>query len=137
MRKPETMMIDDVKYVREDSINPSQNVPVAVKECDSIASAMIGKFVIVRSSVEGVNAGTVLAADETGVQLGNCRRLYYHKPADKSVSWYEGVAQTGLGADCRVSGTCDTKLIVETYSMTLCTYAAQKSIMEYKPNAQG
>jgi hypothetical protein len=136
MSKPETMMIDDVKYIREDSIKQVDNV--TIDGAKSIASQRLaGKFVIVRSRNEGVNAGTVVCADETGIELANCRRLYYHKPADKSLSWYEGVAQVGLGKGSKVSGTTDTKLIIEDYSATICTDVAATSIMEWTPNAQG
>ena len=46
----------------------------------SITDSAIGKFVIVRSRNEGVNAGTLRAADDTGVILEDCRRIWYHKP---------------------------------------------------------
>ena len=102
----------------------------------SLASIMIGKPVIVRSNNEGINIGIVVAADETGVILTSCRRLYYHKPKDKNLSWYEGVAMSGLSEDSIVSGTVDKKVIIETYSMTKCTPKIFKSIMEKTPNAQ-
>jgi len=134
MGKPNTITLDNVEYVRKDSIKPVEQV--TIDGAQSIASQRLtGKFVIVRSRNEGVNAGTVVCADQTGIELANCRRLYYHKPADKSVSWYEGVAQTGLGTGSKVSGTVDTKLIIEDYSATVCTDVAEKSIMGWTPNA--
>lgn len=103
---------------------------------ESIASRMIGKPVIVRSSNEGINIGIVVLADETGVELKDCRRLYYHRPADKSLSWYEGVAMTGISNTSKVSGTVKTKVIIEKYSMTLCTNEAYQSVLNLTPNEQ-
>jgi hypothetical protein len=131
--KPETMMIDDIKYVRADAVK--RDVIEFTGEA-TVASSMIGKNVLVRSRNEGINAGTVELADDTGVILINCRRIWYHKPLDKNLSWYEGVAQTGLDEKSKVSGTVDRKAIIEDYSMTECTSNAFKSIMELKPNAQ-
>lgn len=134
MEKPETIMIDDVKYVREDSIKSDTIVFTGEK---TIASTMIGKKVIVRSRNEGVNCGTVDAADETGIILKDCRRLWYHKPQDINLSWYEGVANSGISKDSKVSCTVTRKIIIEDYSMTeFKTDDAYKSIMEAKPNAQ-
>lgn len=132
--KPETIMIDDVKYVRADSVQQIETIEFTGKE--TIASRMIGKKVIVRSYNEGVNAGIVVVADETGVELKNCRRLWRHKPKDKNLSWYEGVALSGLSADSKVSPTVGRKVIVEKYSMTLCLDDAFDNIMEFTPNAQ-
>ena len=95
----------------------------------------IGKYVICRSRNEGVNAGKVIALDETGVILEDARRLYYHKPINKDVSWYEGVAKTGLDEDSKV-GTPVEKVIIEDYSLTVCTSEAEKSIRGVKDNAQ-
>ena len=95
----------------------------------------VGKYVICRSRNEGVNAGKVLAADETGVILEDARRLYYHKPANEKVSWYEGVAKAGLSRDSKI-GTSVEKIIVEDYSLTVCTADAEKSIRGAKDNAQ-
>ena len=133
MSTPETTMIDNVKYVREDSIKTEI---VTFDGPESIASRMIGKKVIVRSSNEGINAGIVVLADETGIELKECRRIYYHRPKDRNLSWYEGVAVSGISDDSIVSGTVGRKVIIEKYSMTLCSDEAYKSIMEAKPNAQ-
>jgi len=132
MSEPETMMINKVEYVRKDYVQTETVVWGGEK---SIANRMIGKAVIVRSRNEGVNAGIVVIADETGVELKNCRRLYYHKPKDSSVAWYEGVSVSGLHADSKVSGTVKQKVIIEDYSMTYCHDSAYKSIMEH-PNVK-
>lgn len=95
----------------------------------------IDKYVICRSRNEGVNAGKVIAADETGVVLKDARRLYYHKPLNKNLSWYEGVAESGISIDSRV-GQAVEKIIVEDYSLTLCTDVSEKSIRGAKTNEQ-
>lgn len=104
--KPETMMIDDVKYIRADSVK-CEVVEFTGEE--TLASRMIGKKVLVRSYNEGINAGVVVLADETGVELKDARRIYYHRPKDKSLSWYEGVAVSGLSDSSKVSGTVEKK----------------------------
>ncbi len=96
----------------------------------------IGKYVIVRSRNEGINAGFVEMADSTGVVLKEARRIWYHKPKDKSLSWYEGVAVSGLSADSKLSGVVGQKVIIEDYSITLCTEIAQQSIQSAVSNAQ-
>lgn len=136
MNHPETIKIDEICYRREDTI-PMTPEAVNFTGEESVATRMIGKNVIVRTRNEGINAGTVVLADSSGVELKNCRRIWYHKPKDKSVCWYEGVAKTGLSPDSRVSCTVSSKIIIEDYSMTLCTAEAFKSIMEKTPHAQG
>ena len=131
--KINTITINGTEYIRKSSI--TEEIVNFIGE-ETVASRMIGKNVIVRSRNEGINAGTVVIADESGVELKNCRRIWYHKPADKSVCWYEGVAKTGLSKDSKVSCTVNTKTIVEDYSMTVCSDEAFSSIMEIKPHVQ-
>jgi len=125
--------IGGVKYVPADSV---KNRTVKFKDEETLASRMIGKNVIVRSNNEGINAGTVVLADETGVELKNARRIWYHKPINKNLSWYEGVSISGIDEGSKVSGTVELKIIIEDYSMTLCGDEAFKTIMELIPNAQ-
>lgn len=100
-----------------------------------LRSRYVGKYVICRSRNEGVNAGKVIAADETGVILEDARRLYYHKPLNKNVSWYEGIAKDGISKDSKV-GAAVEKIIVEDYSLTICTAPAEKSIRGAKDHEQ-
>ena len=95
----------------------------------------IGKYVICRSRNEGVNAGYVVQADETGVILKDARRLYYHRPVNKNVSWYEGVAKYGLSDDSKTA-TAIEKIIIEDYSLTVCTKEAEESIKNAKESGQ-
>lgn len=92
----------------------------------------VGKYVIVRSYSEGVNAGFVDEVDETGVVLRQARRLHYHEPADKDLSWYEGVSISGLSEDSRVSPAVEKKYILEDYSITLCSDIAAENIQNFK-----
>ena len=61
MSKPTTMMIDDVKYVREDSIN---------------AMPEMGDRVIVRCRNAGVHVGTIVKRDNLDTVLSNANRIY-------------------------------------------------------------
>ena len=91
-----------------------------------------GKYVIVRSRNEGINAGIVKANDSTGVILNEARRIWYHKPKDKTTSWYEGVSLSGLSDDSKISAPVLEKAIIEDYSITICTDDAKKSISIHK-----
>ena len=133
MTKINTIKIDEVEYVRVDTLDTEV---VNFTGDESVATRMIGKKVIVRSRNEGINAGIVVLADETGVELKDCRRIWYHRPKDKNLSWYEGVAVSGLDSTSKVSGTVRKKVIIEDYSMTVCNDEAFESIMEIKPNVQ-
>ena len=133
MSEPKTMQINDVEYVRKDSIK-SECVEFTGEE--SIATRMIGKKVICRSRNDGINAGIVVLADETGVELKSCRRLWGFRPKDTKMSWYEGVCKSGISTDSKVSDTVDQKIIIEDYSLTICEDEAFTTIMELKPNEQ-
>lgn len=134
MSKLKTIKLDDVEYVRADSVKGQTVIEFTGEQ--TIASVMIGKNVIVRSRNEGINAGTVELADDTGVILVNARRIWYHKPKDSKLSWYEGVAVSGIDSNSKVSGTVNRKVIIEDYSMTECDNDAFKSIMGLTPNEQ-
>jgi len=101
----------------------------------SIYTRYIGEYVICRTRNEGVNAGKVVNLDDTGVVLEDARRLYYHRPIKENVSWYEGVAKYGVSDDSKL-GVEAEKLIVEDYSLTLCTKEAEESIRGAKNHEQ-
>ena len=107
----------------------------ATPKSPNLFSYLIGKYVIVRSRNEGVNAGKVIEAGKTGIHLKDARRIWYHKPADKSLAWYEGVAQSGLSSDSKIS--CESeKVIAEDWSATVCSYDAEVSIRKAKSHGQ-
>jgi len=96
----------------------------------NILSSAIGKYVIVRSRNEGINAGVLKLADETGCVLSDARRIWYHKPKNSNTAWYEGVADNGLHSDSKISCEVEEKYIIEDYSITVCTKESEKSIRE-------
>lgn len=128
------MKINGAIYVLKDSI---KNETIEFIGDETVATIMIGKPVIVRSRNEGINVGIVELADDTGVVLKNARRLYYHRPKDKSLSWYEGIAMSGISNDSKVSGTVDRKVIIEDYSMTeIKSMEVYNQILNLIPNEQ-
>lgn len=96
---------------------------------------MVGQYVICRSRNEGINAGFVVEMDDTGIVLSDCRRIWYHKPKDKSLAWYEGVAISGVSDDSKLSAPV-TKVIIEDYSLTVCTECARESIQSAEYHGQ-
>lgn len=102
----------------------------------SMLDSLVGKYVICRSQNEGINAGYVQELDETGVILKECRRIWYHKPKDTNQSWYEGVANSGLSDDSKISAPVESKAIIEDYSLTVCTSEAEESIKSRASHAQ-
>jgi len=97
------------------------------KQTGNLHKRHIGKYVIVRSKSEGVNAGVLVDADGTGCVLSECRRLWSHTPKS-GASWYEGVSIQGLSDDSKISVTVEEKSIIEDYSVTICTDVAEESI---------
>ena len=101
------------------------------KDKKKLTDRLIGEYVICRSRNEGINAGYLVDADETGCALSEARRLWSHEP-QKNASWYEGVALYGLSDNSKISAKTAEKTIIEDYSLTLCTPEAKKSIEEFK-----
>ena len=75
-------------------------------------------------------------ADETGIVLTDARRIWYHRPENKNMSWYEGVAMSGLSDNSKISETVPRKVIMENYSITECTDVAIKSMKEHPSHDQ-
>lgn len=94
----------------------------------AISDHMIGKYVIVRTRNDGVNCGYLVAADETGVVIKDARRIWYHKPKDNKQCWYEGVANTGVSDDSKLSASVAEKIIIEDYCLTLCSDEGANSL---------
>ena len=78
----------------------------------NLTSDAVGKYVIVRTRNEGLNCGVLMAADETGCVLNDARRIWYSKPKDSKLSWYEGVSESGLHSSSKISGKVETKYII-------------------------
>lgn len=103
---------------------------VCPDKTSNILNSAVGEYVIVRSRNEGINAGYLKMADETGCVLTKARRIWYHKPKNNKTAWYEGVADNGLHSGSKISCEVKEKYIIEDYSITVCTEEAKKSIME-------
>ena len=128
------MNIDELTLGQIKEIQSAINI--GQQKQSSLFSDIIGKYVIVRTRNEGINAGFVERADETGIILKDARRIWYHRPADTNLSWYEGVSRSGLSSDSKISCVVEKKIIVEDYSITLCTEEASKNIQEFKSHEQ-
>ncbi len=98
----------------------------------SVAKNAIGKYVLVRSVNEGVNFGLVVDADGTGVIIKGARRLWDHASKDSDLEWYEGVSVSGLSDDSEISCAVLEKVIIEDYSLTICSEACIASITNFK-----
>ncbi len=119
------------------SAEPLNTVPEKhVKSDSSLLSNILGKYVIVRSRNEGINCGFVKDLDDTGIILTEARRLYYHKPKDSCMSWYEGVSISGLSKDSKISNPVSEKGIIEDYSYTVCSESAKESLINAIGNEQ-
>ncbi len=92
----------------------------------------IGEYVIVRTRNEGINFGKLKQASSEGCVISDARRIYYHKPKNKSTAWYEGVAKSGVSDDSKLSTTVKVKYIIEDYSLTICTKEAIESLRNHK-----
>lgn len=99
-----------------------------------ITQSAIGKWAIIRSRNEGINFGLVAEADETGIVLKDARRLWRPISPVGQPSWYEGVAKVGLQDNGKISTVVDTKIILEDYSITLCSQQAIDNIRNYPEN---
>ena len=115
------------------------NVNVENKVTNDSTSNMLdrykGEYVIVRSGNEGINAGYVVDLNKEGIILRDARRIWYHKPKDRKTSWYEGVAQSGLSDDSKISIKRE-KAIIENYSITVCSEVAKYSIINHRSYEQ-
>lgn len=108
--------------------NTSQNTQTNDKDVP-----FIGKYCIIRTRNAGVIFGKVLDAGTGFVHMTESRRLWRHVSEDRSLSWYEGVAISGLGDESRISGEVE-RFINEDYELVLCTEKAINSIKSFKTN---
>ncbi len=116
MPAPETISIDNVKYVREDLVKKN-----------GLATDTNGLLaVIVRSPTAGVFAGYLKEHKERVVKLRNCRRLWYWSGAftisEMSVN---GVSKP---KQCKFSCCVDTHWILDADEVIPMTLSAEESI---------
>lgn len=112
--KPETMMIDDVKYVRADKQMP---------ELD-------GEYVIVRCDRSGVFAGIITKEEGNTATVKNARRLWYWSgAASLSQLALEG---TKKPSDCKFPAPLPEVRLKDVIEVIPCTKEARKSIEAVK-----
>jgi hypothetical protein len=102
---------------------------------EPLLTRYVGQRVIVRSINEGLNFGKVVGICRGFIVLEDARRIWRPVTKNGEPSWYEGVANVGLDRDRgKISISVQQKVIVEDYSITLCTERAAKSLMEAPAN---
>lgn len=101
-----------------------------------IDNGMTGRYVIVRCHDAGVHAGVLEAYNGRECVLTDARRMWYHRPAVETSSWYEGVANHGLAPDSKLSGTVARRHLTENCDIVLCTPVAEASIRAHPEHAQ-
>ena len=113
--KPETIMIDDVQYVRADSKQPAEKL-------DGM------KYVVVRSYDAGCFAGYLKEKKEREVTLKKARRLWYWDgAASLSQLAMEGVKNP---SNCKFPCEVDNIIINAVCEVIEATEEAKKSISE-------
>lgn len=117
MSKPETITIDDIKYIRADA---------------AVVPESSGDYVIVRSDRAGVFAGHLIEHDRvTGhVVLGNARRLWYWIGASLSEIALKGAIEPNK---CKYSVTLEEQTIGTVIEVIPTTKIAMESIKKVKP----
>lgn len=114
MSKPETIKIDEVEYVRKDS----------VQEKATKRDGM--EYVIVRGDRSGVFAGYLESRKDREVIMRDARRLWYWDgAASLSQLAVDGVSKP---QNCKFPIAVDTIQILDVVEVIVCTEKARKSI---------
>ncbi len=114
MSKPETIMIDNQKYVR----------------ADSVSKEVIKDYVIVRTYSAGVHAGELVERKGKEVYLKNSRRLWYWDgAASLSQLAMEGVSKP---ENCKFPCEVSEIYLTEAVEVIPCTEKAMNSIKGVK-----
>jgi hypothetical protein len=118
MSKPESIMIDEVKYVRADSI--SNKAP----ELNGM------KYIICRTHSAGVFAGYLESRNGQEVVLRKARRLWYWEgAASLSQAAMDGFSKPG---SCKFPCEVDRVDLLQAIELLDCTAKAQASIASVK-----
>ena len=118
MSKPESIKIDEVEYVRKDSVSQ------CAKKLDGM------DYVIVRTYSAGVFAGYLARRNQKEVSLINARRLWrWEGAASLSQLAMEGVSSP---QNCKFPCEVDSVTLTEAIEIIDCTEKAQKSIKRVK-----
>ena len=112
--KPEVIKIDDVEYVRKDSLN------------GAAASYQGMKYCIVRTYSAGVFAGYIESRNGQEVVMRQARRLWYWSgAASLSQLAIDGVKNPG---NCKFPEAVDWVELLQAIEIIDCTEKAKKSI---------
>lgn len=118
MSKPETITIDDVKYVRADSISNKAESLDGMKYC------------IVRTYSAGVFAGYIESRTGQEVVMRKARRLWYWEgAASLSQMAEEGTSKPNA---CKFPQEIDRIELLQAIEIADCTKKAQESIASVK-----
>ena len=114
--KPETLMIDNAKYVREDTINQKAETVDGMEYC------------IVRTYSAGVFAGYVLSSEGQEVVIVKSRNIWYWDGAC-------GLSQlavdgTNKPENCKFTVEVRNRELKQVIEIIPCTEKARKSIQE-------
>ena len=117
MSKPESIMIDDQKYVRADVSQPAEEL-----------NGM--KYCIIRTYSAGVFAGYVESRNGKEAVIRQSRGLWYWDGAC-------GLSQLGVDGtsnpnNCKFTVEVDKRELVEVVEVIECTEKSKKSIQEVK-----
>ena len=117
MSKPETIMIDEVKYVK----------------ADSISKEVVKNYVIVRTYSAGAHAGELIERNGKEVFLKNSRRLWYWDgAASLSQLAMDGVSKP---ENCKFPCEVSEIYLTEAVEIIPCTQKAmdsKKGVAEWK-----
>ena len=114
MSKPGTIKIDDVEYVRKDSVN-------------QIATPLNGmKYCIVRTYSAGVFAGYIESRKGQEVVMCNARRIFYWDGA-ASLSQL-AMSGTSKPQNCKFPEAVNRVELLQAIEILDCTETAKKSI---------
>lgn len=116
--KPETIKIDEVEYVRKDSVRRDAETLDGMKYC------------IVRTQSAGAFAGYIEKKEGMEIIMRYARRLYYWSgAASLSQLAMEGVKKP---AECKFPIEVDRITLTQAIEIIPCTEQAKKSIAEVK-----
>lgn len=123
MNDVKTIKIDEIEYVRKDSIQQPQDTPDA-----PFKERMKGKPVIARCRDAGVHFGYYVSHEGREVELVSSRRLWYWECLKGHT--LSGVALHGIKKDSKVAGTVESILLPEFCELIPCTPTAAAAIEE-------
>lgn len=122
MTKPQTLKIDDVAYVRADSVP----APIEVESPNDFKESLIGTPVIARCKQAGVHFGTLVNYEGQEALLINVRRLWYWKCIKGHT--LNAVANYGLHSDSKIPAPVSRIVLTDCYELIPVTPQAAESI---------